>query len=668
MRRSSTWIVISVVAFLVAAVSCGTQRQAVRLRELRPSVGLSLADEQDFIPEFDVNAGPRNDTLVIKDLSGNDVFVMRTVRTEDGEDVASERLAAAVVTARFRNVAERHGKVDIRFRISVPPVMMNDNWQLRFYPKMAILGDTLSLDKLIITGSEYRKAQLRGYQQYARWLSRIVNDTTRFIDIRSLEVFLERNLPVIYYFKNDTSFVSDEQFKSVFGVTEQQAIDHYTDKIAKRLNEWRKSRRELMYRRYVKVPIEENHVRLDTIISFANGAFEYEYVETINTRPRLRKVDILLSGEIYEQDVLKYVVPDIEPLTFYISSVSAFVENIMRYKTKVVERRVEAGDSYYITFPVGKSDINPALGNNEAELNLVRGNIRRIMQGGDFVLDSVSVAAYASPEGSVLANNMLSSRRAASASSYFSKYVRFVRDSLKAERGMSISFDGSTETVGVPSDDDVVTNVPFKSRSGGENWAELDRLVSCSSHMSEGQKADYEAIRKGYPHLDAREGRLKHEPYYKYMRDSLYPALRVVNFDFVMHRKGMVKDTIHTTEVDSTYCTGLALLRDRDYEAALPLLAEYNDINTAIAYLSLDRNESARLILETLPSEPKVSYMLALVYARKGEVQKAVQQYMLACEQDRTYVSRGNLDPEISALIRDYGLNKEDDDFGDLGF
>ena len=228
---------------------------------------------------------------------------------------------------------------------------------------------------------------------------------------------------------------------------------------------------------------------------------------------------------------------------------------------------------------------------------------------------------------------------------------------------MAISFDGSDEKI---QKQDVVTRVPFTSRSGGENWKELGRLVSMSERLTPEQKESYDAICRSHSLLDPRESRLKNESYYKYMRDSLYPALRVVNFKFVMHRKGMVKDTIHTTEIDSTYLEGIALLRDRDYDAALDRLASYADINTAIAYLSLDRNENARVILETLPDDPKVNYMLALVYARKGEVRKAVQLYMRSCEQDRTYVSRGNLDPEISALIRDYGLNKQDDDeFGD---
>ena len=36
--------------------------------------------------------------------------------------------------------------------------MQDGKWQLRFYPDMFILGDSLRLDPVIITGRDYRKA------------------------------------------------------------------------------------------------------------------------------------------------------------------------------------------------------------------------------------------------------------------------------------------------------------------------------------------------------------------------------------------------------------------------------------------------------------------------------------------------------------------------------
>ena len=157
-------------------------------------------------------------------------------------------------------------------------------------------------------------------------------------------------------------------------------------------------------------------------------------------------------------------------------------------------------------------------------------------------------------------------------------------------------------------------------------------------------------------------------PYYKYLREKFYPRLRTVRFDFHLHRKGMVKDTIHTTVLDSTYMDGVQAIRDRDYETALTLLRPYEDYNTAIAYLCMDYNASALQILEKLDRNAQVNYMLAVLYSRRGEEQKAVECYVRSCSQDPTYVHRGNLDPEISVLIRRYGLNAQPEDEFEYSF
>ena len=53
--------------------------------------------------------------------------------------------------------------------------------------------------------------------------------------------------------------------------------------------------------------------------------------------------------------------------------------------------------------------------------------------------------------------------------------------------------------------------------------------------------------------------------------------------------------------------------------------------------------------------------MMAIIYSRQGDDQSAVQSYLHACSKEPSYVHRGNLDPEISSLIRLYGLNAGDD-------
>ena len=189
-------ILLFAVGLLLAAHACGPSSKVQRLTEESLSATLRLAREETFRPDSSALTGhARRDTLRVEDPEGRQVFIMRAVRDDNGEMVANELLDAAVVTARFRNVAERHGKVDIEFQVVVPEAMQDGKWQLRFYPDMFILGDSLRLDPVIITGKDYRKAQLKGYQQYERFLASIITDTTRFVNIGQLEIFLKRNIP-----------------------------------------------------------------------------------------------------------------------------------------------------------------------------------------------------------------------------------------------------------------------------------------------------------------------------------------------------------------------------------------------------------------------------------------------------------------------------------------
>jgi len=674
--ESSFLPVLVIVAVLAGAVhSCALldviipsrKMRAVQTRQLSAKISLPGDRKTSVFKQLDTTYHEDKDTITIN-IDGHEMVLMKAVLDDEtGEMVAAQELRAAVVTARFRNVAERHGKVDLEFQVTVPREMQDPQWQLRFHPDMFILGDSLRLDDVVITGADYRRTQLRGYQQYERFLSRIIQDTTKLIDYRNLDIWLARNIPELYKFKSDTSFVSDEQFESCFGVSEKQAVYHYTDKFRKGINDWRKSRKGKMWNRFVKAPIVTEHIRLDTIIQNPDGDFIYNYVQTINTRKGLKKVDIVLSGEIFQQERRLYTIPRTEPLTFYISTLSSFVDGRERYLTKVIERRAEANAAWYIDFRVGKADVEEDLSDNARQIANIKDNLRNLLSNTVFDLDSITIAAFASPEGSVAANDALSEKRARSVERYFGSFVRDVRDSIRREAGLSISVSDDYEESGMK-DADGPAEIRFKSSAGGENWFYLDYLVLTDTVLTESQKERYFKLVEDSTDPDALERAMQKEPGYGRIRNGLYPLLRTVQFNFYLHRKGMVKDTVHTTVLDSTYMRGVQAIRDRDYEAAVKLLMPYGDYNTAIAYVSLDRNASAMAILQDLPSTAQVNYMLAILHARAGEVQSAVQCYMTSCSQDPSYVHRGNLDPEIAELIRKYGLNKQDDDMGDLGF
>ena len=655
------YLLFAAVALAVVS-SCATRRKLMNLVNASDStatVQLALAKEADYLPEMKNNLSASRDTLTVKDDDGREFLLMKAVKDEEtGEMVATEVIEAAKVTARFRNVAERHGKVDLAFQIMVPPSMMDTKWQLRFYPDMFVMGDSLRLEPVIITGGGYRKAQLRGYELYDKFLAKIVKDTTVFIDIEQLEIFLQRNIPQLYAFKSDSSYVDESRFNTVYGVSQRQAVEHYTNKVARRINERRKNKREAMYAKYVKVPIVTEGIRLDSVVVNTDGDFVYYYVQTINTRPKLRKVDVKLSGEIFESDKRIYTIPVTEPLTFYISSISAFVDNTEKYLTKVIERRATANTECRIDFEAGKSEIKMDYADNAYEINMISKTIASLLENKDFDLDSIIVRATASPEGTFTLNSSLAQKRSEAVSSYFSKYIEAYKDSLRQEAGFSMSFNGEEQKI-VAAEKPV--DIRFTPRCIPENWDDLDALVDKDVVMNPDQKSDYFSVRSE-SNPDVREARMKNQAYYRYMKETLYPKLRTVKFNCYLHRKGMIKDTVHTTVLDSTYMRGVQELRDMNYAEALALLIPYDDFNTAVAYVGMDRNVNAMRILSKLEKTAQVNYLMAILYSRSGDLNNAVQHYVTSCRQNPSYRFRGNLDPEISVLIKQYGLNSEEND------
>lgn len=653
-RFSTSGILLILCTILVVGISaCSAQKKLRKLQKgTLTGVSLQMAGDTAYIPKLrEYTRSRERDTVYLADApADDDVLLMQGKFNEETGEVNSYTvLDAAKVVAPFRHVAERGGKVDIIFQVRVPAEMQESKWQLRFYPDLVVLSDSLRLDPVIITGAGYRKGQLRGYQQYERFLSKIVDDSTRFINLRQLEIFLKRYIPEVYAFKTDSSYVSDEVFASAYGVTEQDAVEHYTDKMARSRNRRRIRDKEKMWNRYVKSPIVTSGIRLDTVLRAPNGEFVYNYVQTIHTRPRLKKAEVWLSGEIYEQDKKLYTIPKGDSLVFYISSVATFADNRERYLTRVIERRAEANTACYVAFAQGSSLVDESMGDNRAEIARIKHNLAELMENEHFELDSIVVRSYASPEGGWAANERLSRSRSESMSAYLNGYIRHYQDSLAREQGFAIDLDGNIvhyEPV----------RIPFLVRSSGENWKMLDWLIETDAAIDTLDKIAYRSL-ADIKDLDERERRMQQASWYPYVKKDLYPRLRTVNFDFHLHRKGMVKDTIHTTVLDSVYMRGVQALRDMDYESAIVDLAPYADFNTAVVYTALDRNLSAMAILSQLEATAEVNYLKALIFARMGEDQQAVDHFILSCKQDHSFVHRGNLDPEISVLIKVYGLH-----------
>ena len=152
---------------------------------------------------------------------------------------------------------------------------------------------------------------------------------------------------------------------------------------------------------------------------------------------------------------------------------------------------------------------------------------------------------------------------------------------------------------------------------------------------------------------DRVEEKLSMMPEYRYLRERIYPKLRNVRFDFHMHRKGVVQDTVMTAVQDTVYKAGLDALRELDYRRAVTLLRPYEDYNAALALTCADYNHTALEVLGHLDiASPKVCYLKAIVLSRLGQYEEALKYFELAVINDSSMAHRANLDPEMSVMVK----------------
>ena len=619
MKRFAIYLLLSVAGFFL--VSCASERRIAGIRSggMRPD--LSIPSDLDFEKmKEELLRQAELDTVVAEDNDGP--LIMNAIKDqESGEMVATDVIRASRVVARFRNIAERFGKVNLEFDITVPQEMLSSSWKLELSPLMKMLGDSTYLDPVYITGQKYRDEQMRGYRRYARFLSSIIGDSADFVRIRQLEIFIERHFPETYAMKNDSSFVSDPHAENIFGVSRREALEHYTKHYLVRRNDRRIADKDRKFRKYVKDPIVTDGLRLDTVLTTADGEVVYRYVQQVGSRPGLKRIDVALEGRLYEdgEEICEVARP--EDIVFYVSSLSSLADPAPRYMVKVLERRVYDNTHAFIDFAQGKADIDTLLPGNSAELSRIRKCIDGVVARDELVLDSLIVTASCSPEGGYSYNSSLSMAR--------SEAVKTLLSGMLDE------------------------NNAAKLRTGSipENWERLCRMAKEDTVLSEASIAEIERASCMEDKDRAETAVLALLPEYRYLREKIYPRLRTVKFDFYLHRKGMEKDTVHTTALDTVYMHGVEALRNLDYKKAVELLRPYKDYNSALAFLSAGYDHSALDNLEKIKeSSARTDYLMAVVLSRLERKREAKEYYLRSVDKDPSMAFRANLDPELADI------------------
>ena len=378
--------------------------------------------------------------------------------------------------------------------------------------------------------------------------------------------------------------------------------------------------REVAFNRFVKFPYPED-VRLDSLVE-SRSTVTYYYSQEVKTDETSKKMLVTLQGQVLAVDDSAYRLPPSDTLSYIVSSMLSFVDTVPRYRIRIVDKYLTVEDRNYIQFFVGDTRVVDTLGDNWRQLDKITGLMRQIVEQQEFWVDTITLTAASSPEGAYAFNDRLSQGRAAALKRY-----------LVRRYGRSI--DTMLTVRWVAEDWQELTNRIRTDREVVSRDAILELIVAEKNPDRREQ-----AIRQRFPEE------------YAYIRSVIYPQLRAVNFRYNLRRKGMVKDTIHTTELDTAYARGVELLQKRKYAKALYILNDYNDRNTVVAHLSLDHNERAMELLATMPKDAVTEYLRAIACSRLGRKEEGRRHFLEACRLDERMEYRGNLDPEIAELLK----------------
>lgn len=432
-----------------------------------------------------------------------------------------------------------------------------------------------------------------------------------------------------------------------------------TQKIAR--NEARKAMKDEKYHDIVRFPFNPD-AELDTVI-YAADQVKFLYSQKVPADENSARMKVYVVGNVLSGNGSKYPLPKSDTLTYLVSSMTKFIDKTPRYVRKIIARDAEANTSVNFYFPQNDFNLNETIVVNRKGVKKVKDLTLALMTDPVYRIDSLTLFASSSPEGSWRVNGEIAQKRAKSIRDVLVREFTALYDSLSVDVNVEMDEAGNLIHREVK---DEIPDLPnlIKIRTIPEDWNKLRSLIVSDADFKGHKDAILRIIdREQEP--DRREWLIKsqYKSEYAYMLEKLYPIIRAVDFRFSLSRRGMKQDTIYTNEPDTTYARAVEYLEERKYEQALEMLRPYDDVNTAIAYMSLGYDKAALRIFEKSPQTADNKYMQAILQARLGNEEKAVRLLLTAAEMDGQMKFRANLDPELSELVKKYGLFKEEDDW-----
>ncbi|GKH78605.1 hypothetical protein CE91St6_41760 [Phocaeicola dorei] len=614
-----------------------------------------------------------------------------------GEYITQMELTEITVVARSKQVAERNGRINLDFVVTVPGELISNKWQLQLTPVAYKRTDTIRLDRIFLSGADFAKMQKKGYMRYHAFMNSIIPDSLylqklfdekgyrkalaeledeyfqawkheviakeRWIDwsdkanarFALFNYKMERNRQAIagynsilehlpaYWLRRemDGRYIPSKWRIFADGnhrIRTKSITPEDSAAITERFTDYGKMA-ENQKKKELAGEMYEKYVRFPyesarlDTVIKEGDSFVYYYKQELPATENTKKIDLTLDGQILSKDETRTTLPPSDTITYFISSMVQFLDRTPRYKKRIITRKDEVSLRAYVTYRPGSTGFSENTGNNKAEIDKVFETIRGISYTGEFLIDSIRMTATSSPEGSSEMNLFLSRERALALKRYL------------AER----------------TDDREGVDTLFRPHWIGEDWARLHELVRADDSLS--NRTALLHVMEETRNPDSREQALRgYASDYKRIREKHYPLLRGVEFKFHLHRRNMIQDTVVMPVIDSTYMEAVRLIEDRQYRRALSILEESygEDYNTAVCLMSLGYDSRALDIMLAQPDTSDRNYLLAILYCRLGREEEALKTYVKSCDQDDSKIWRGRLDPEINKLIVTYNLYKDE--------
>ena len=584
------FLILSVSMWLLLFSACSTaQRLGMAERAQQSNIRLPFKSEKK-----DTSAIKVPQFITFEDTDGKQKMIMTAERDSvSGEyELTMGELSEVVVTAAAKSIAERNGKVTLEFLVTVPSTLMMRDWRMVIKPILDNGGSLMSLDSLEITGIENYNFNIRRQRKLNHEIDGVK---------RAQQVLQKRQQWGHFRRTGKDMTAADSLYNTL--LKNEADINAAADLCGK-------------------------GTRLDTVMQKGND-YIYMYSQELQSNGLATRLKVWFDSYIVNCGDEVFPMSASDTVTFNIASFLQFLDKAPRYVRKTIYRKVTDKMTAHIQFKVGGHEVIDTLGNNSEELRKVRDKLKELAKGNEFIVDSMKVAAFASPEGAYSLNAELARKRGNSIKGYLSDL-----DSYHV----------------LPEKDRITTN------SEAEDWGKLRQLVKDSPYVVHAENIMNIIDTQKNPDMRETEIRSAYQMDYQYMREHLYPKLRIVEFTFHLARRNMVEDVMFTDEIDIQYAEAIELMQQRNYKEAMPKLLEYRDMNTALCYMSLGYNKTAITILDEQPLSADREYLKAILYAREGDIAKAVEFYMKSCEMDGSKIMRGTLDPEIADIIKAYNL------------